>query len=314
MHGPRVIVCAYGGFGCAGIDALVHAGAHIVHGFSHADQPGENIWWPSVMARCQSLGAPCDLDADFSATGPGSAAHTIHALHADFIFSFYYRRMIPERILDLTRYGGYNLHGSLLPKYRGRAPINWQLVHGETRSGLTLHRMVRQADAGDIVAQTAIDVGPDTDAFALTCQLMALTPAFLEPCLPALLAGRAMLTVQDHSQATLYRGRRPEDGLIDWSAPARRIHDLVRAVAPPWPGAFTALGGGRVSIDRTRVVEEQGQAGPPGLILPNGRVACGAGVVEVLMACDAQRQRMELGPGWTFASPSAPTPVLRSLR
>ncbi len=280
-------VFAYGGFGCAGIDALARAGAAIIHGFSHADDPREHRWWPSAAERISAAGAPCELDADLRAQGQGSALERLAAARPDFLFSFYFRKMIPERMLGLAAQGGYNLHGSLLPRYRGRAPINWQLVQGEPRSGLTLHRMVRSADAGDIVAQTEVAVPPDMDAYGLTTALLGLAPSLLDGVpAPELLAGRARLTPQDHAQATVFRGRTPDDGRIDWRWGARRVHDLVRAVAPPWPGAFSAILGQRIAIDRTAVQAEDGALGPPGTVLADGRqVACTAlGAVRVLAA------------------------------
>jgi UDP-4-amino-4-deoxy-L-arabinose formyltransferase/UDP-glucuronic acid dehydrogenase (UDP-4-keto-hexauronic acid decarboxylating) len=312
MSAPRVVVFAYGGFGCAGIAALVRSGAQLVQAFSHHDDPAENRWWPSVAERCGELGVPCELDADLSGVAAGSAYARLSALEVDFIFSFYFRSMLPSRMLSLARHGGYNLHGSLLPRYRGRAPINWQLVHGERRSGLSLHRMVRQADAGDLAAQLAIDVGPDVDAFGLTTTLMALTPEFLDGVLPQLLALRCPLVPQDHTAATIFRGRTPQDGLIDWCLPARRIHDLIRAVAPPWPGAFTYHDAQKVFIDRSRVAQERGRQGPPGSVLDAQHIACGEGVLEVLAAADARRAGLSLPSGWIFEPPPAATPASRS--
>lgn len=300
MAGPRVAVFAYGGFGCAGIDALVQAGATIVLGVSHHDDPRETRWWPSVAERLAGLGAPCVLDPDMRATDESSVYARLQALAPDFLFSFYYRKMLPERVLLLARRGAYNLHGSLLPRFRGRAPINWQLVHGEPRSGLTLHRMVRSADAGDIVAQLATDVDPDEDAYALTTRLLALAPGLLAGVLPALFAGTAVHRPQDHRLATVFGGRTPADGLIDWRWQARRVHNLVRAVAPPWPGAFTFLRGARVAVHRTRVTAERGVIGAPGEVVADGIVACGAGSVELLACADAHGRPLALTCGLTF--------------
>jgi UDP-4-amino-4-deoxy-L-arabinose formyltransferase/UDP-glucuronic acid dehydrogenase (UDP-4-keto-hexauronic acid decarboxylating) len=312
MTARRVAVFAYGGFGCHGINALVRAGAQLVQVFSHHDHANERCWWPAVSELSRKLAIPCELDADFTSTDPGSAYARLRELDLDFIFSFYFRSMLPERVLALARHGGYNLHGSLLPRYRGRAPINWQLVHGETRGGLSLHRMVRQADAGDLVGQLGIPIGPDDDAYALTTTLMALTPQFLDESLPPVLELRAKHTPQDHRLATVFKGRRPEDGRIDWNQPARRVHDLIRAVAPPWPGAFTSRGGVPIYIDRSRVVSEEGCVATPGAVLSSQRVACATGVIEVLAAADSNRERLTLEPSWIFESLLATTPASRS--
>jgi UDP-4-amino-4-deoxy-L-arabinose formyltransferase/UDP-glucuronic acid dehydrogenase (UDP-4-keto-hexauronic acid decarboxylating) len=314
---PRVVVCAYGAFGHAGLAALLRSGAKVALLLSHADQPGESCWWPSVAELARAHGVPVVLDADLKGDGEGSAYARLRALAPDYIFSFYFRHMIPERVLALAAQGGWNLHGSLLPAYRGRAPVNWQLVNGELRSGLTLHRMVRQADAGDIAAQVAVDVHPDVDAFGLTAQLLAQADVLLDAVLPALFAGRAALRVQDHAQATVVRGRTPADGLIDWAWPARRVHDLVRAVAPPWPSAFTWCAGRKLLVQRSAVRAESGAGAAPGTLLPGAAgawaVACGAGVLELLSVVEADGRPALLAPGARLSAAPTATSATSSL-
>jgi len=136
---PKIVAFAYSGFGHAGVSALLRSGAEVRLLLSHRDHPGENICWPSVAELASERGIAVEFDVDLK---DPAVVERIAALQPDFLFSFYYRRMIPGRVLKLAKRGGYNLHGSLLPKYRGRAPLNWQLVHGEAQTGLTLHRMV----------------------------------------------------------------------------------------------------------------------------------------------------------------------------
>jgi methionyl-tRNA formyltransferase len=274
------VVYAYHGFGVCGLESLVRQGVCIRQVVSHRDHPGERCWWRSVAERCRDLAIPCELDADLR--DPATVAR-LTALRPDLILSCYYRSLIPMTLLAAPL-GAWNLHGSLLPRFRGRAPINWQLVHGEPRAGLTLHRMLQRADAGDILAQIAVDVHPDQDAFGLAQQLLAVCPAFLDTSLADLLAGRATPWPQDEAQATVFPGRRPEDGRIDWTLPARRIHNLVRAVAPPWPGAFTICRGERLIIRRSAVADEGVVHGEPGRVLTDGSIACGHGRLVVLEA------------------------------
>lgn len=283
----QAVVFAYHGFGVEGLESLARIGVRVSRVFSHADSPGEHIWWRSVAAWAAENQVPCELDVDLK--DPAVRAR-IAADAPDLICSFYYRKMIPEAVLALGRSGAFNLHGSLLPKFRGRSPINWQLVHGATHSGLSLHRMVKQADAGDLIAQQAVAIHPDQDAMGLTRQLLAIAPAFLDRALGDLVAGRATPQVQDHTQATYFGGRTPADGLIDWQRPARAIHDLVRAVAPPWPGAFTALVGRRVLLWRTAVVNEAHACGVPGTVLADGSIACGMGAVVPLAVAWADNE------------------------
>jgi UDP-4-amino-4-deoxy-L-arabinose formyltransferase/UDP-glucuronic acid dehydrogenase (UDP-4-keto-hexauronic acid decarboxylating) len=150
---------------------------------------------------------------------------------------FYYRNMLGDDILSLAPKGGFNLHGSLLPKYRGRAPLNWVLVNGETETGVTLHRMVSRADAGDIVAQQTVAIGADDAALTLHRKLCAAASELLTRLCRRFVKENPE-RAQDESQATYVGRRTPEDGRLDWEKPALTLHNLVRAVSDPWPGAF----------------------------------------------------------------------------
>ena len=293
MNRPSAIVCGYGGFGRAGLAAALRQGCAVRHVFTHADHAGEVVWWDSMAALAHELGIPVSLDADFK--DPAGAEALIAALQPDFILSFYFRHMIPSRILAHARRGSYNLHGSLLPKFRGRAPINWQLVEGASQAGLTLHAMVKSADAGDIVAQEVMDIGPDEDAFALTVRMLDAAPDFFDRHLPGIFAGTTPHLAQDHSQATLFGRRTPADGCVRWSSSARAAHNLVRAVAFPWPGAFTFCAGRKLIIQRTRVRSDHGAVAAPGTILPGvpgacRGVACGQGVLDLISFTDEHGQ------------------------
>ncbi|WP_236919263.1 formyltransferase family protein [Ereboglobus luteus] len=160
-------------------------------------------------------------------------------IRPDLILSVYYRNMVGERILALPRLGAFNMHGSLLPKYRGRAPINWAVLNGEPRIGMTLHKMVGRADAGDIVDQQGVDIGPRDTAEQAFRKVLPCARAILSRQIDALLAGTAQATPQDESQATYFGGRKPEDGRIQWTDTSAQIFNLIRAVTDPYPGAFT---------------------------------------------------------------------------
>jgi UDP-4-amino-4-deoxy-L-arabinose formyltransferase/UDP-glucuronic acid dehydrogenase (UDP-4-keto-hexauronic acid decarboxylating) len=213
----------------------------------------------------------------------------IAALEPDVLFSFYYRHMIKAPLRAVPRHGAVNLHGSLLPRYRGRSPVNWQLVHGETESGVTLHDMVARADAGAIIGQERVPVGTDDTALELTMRLVSAAERLLDRTLDGILDGSAPRTPQDESAATVFGGRTPEDGRLDFTWPARRLHDLVRAVAPPWPGAFCDGPDGRWTIERTarHPPLPAGERLAPGEVLAVGdRLLVGTGdePLEVLSA------------------------------
>jgi methionyl-tRNA formyltransferase len=203
----------------------------------------------------------------------------IAALAPDFIFSFYYRRMLKPPLLALAPRGALNMHGSLLPRYRGRAPVNWAVLHGERHTGATLHYMADKPDAGDIVAQQAVPILPDDTAKDVFDKVTVAAEISLDAALPALLAGTAPRRPNDIARGSYFGGRRPEDGRIDWSQAAQTIHNLVRAVAPPYPGAFTTVAGRPARVLRTRVVAAAGAPAAPALAFERGclEARCGGG-------------------------------------
>ena len=234
----KSVVFAYHNMGLAGLRALQRAGYEIACVFSHDDDPDENCWFGSVKewANAQAIPVYCPTEVNRP-----EWITRIAALEPEMLFSFYYRHMIAEEILQLPKRGAYNLHGSLLPAYRGRCPVNWVLLRGEDRTGVTLHHMVRKADAGDIVGQRAVPIGKTDTAVILYQKLCDAAGELLDGLLPLMKEGRAPRIPQDITKGSYFGGRRPEDGRIDWRWPAERIYNLVRAVTEPYPGAFCTL-------------------------------------------------------------------------
>ncbi|MCB9896559.1 MAG: formyltransferase [Planctomycetes bacterium] len=271
-----VVVLAYHEMGCEGLRTLLRQGVDVSAVFTYDDDPDENIWFGSVKQIALDAGLTVHVTEEINAP---RWVDEIARLAPDVVFSFYYRDMVGRAIRSIPRFGAVNMHGSLLPRYRGRSPINWQLVHGERESGVTLHDMVARADAGGIIGQERVAVGPDDTAIELYHKLLPAARTLLERCLPGVLDGTAPRTVQDESLATVFGGRRPADGLIDWTWPSLRVHDLVRAVAPPWPGAFSEGPDGRWMILRTgRATDASPPALDPGRVaLRDGRAFVGTG-------------------------------------
>jgi methionyl-tRNA formyltransferase len=276
--GPKVIVFAYHnvGFECLGV--LARRRDNIVAVITHEDNPKEEIWFKSVAGVARELGIP--VYTPDSVNTP-EWTERIREMAPDVIFSFYYRNMIKEEILRMPRLGAFNIHGSLLPKYRGRVPINWAVLHGETETGATLHHMVKRADAGDIVDQEAAPIGPDDTAFDVFNKVTMAARCVLERQIDAILAGRAPRTPQDESKATYFGGRKPEDGRIDWAQRSESIYNLIRAVTHPYPGAFTEARGKRFFIWKAKPLDRG--AGRPGEVLSPAplRIATGSGSLEV---------------------------------
>ncbi len=248
----RIAVFAYSDVGHACLKLLLDRGQNVVLAATHADQPGENRWFPSVAELARSRGIEPVIFDDPSRP---EAAARVKAAAPELLFSFYYRDILPAQILGLPRLGAFNVHGSLLPKYRGRAPVNWAVLNGESRTGATLHVMTGKADAGDIVDQEAVAIGPDDTAIEVQERVTAAAVKILDRRLADLEAGRAARRPQDEAAATTFPRRTPEDGRIEWSRrTSQEVHNLVRAVTHPYPGAFSdVLGGGRIYVWKTRV-------------------------------------------------------------
>lgn len=243
------VVFAYHDVGVRCLRVLLDAGVTVQLVVTHDDAPGEAIWFDSVAQVAAEHGLRCVAPRD---------PHDAHLLAAaaaarpDFLFSFYYRQMLRRDWLALPRRGAYNMHGSMLPHYRGRAPVNWAVIHGERQTGATLHRMNEKPDNGAIVDQCAVPILGDDTARDVFGKVTVAAEIVLARSLPRLLDGSAVEQPQDLSQGGYFGGRRPEDGRIPIEASAAQIHNLVRALAPPYPGAFFNVGGRRIVIERTQ--------------------------------------------------------------
>jgi len=248
------VVFAYHDVGCRCLKVLLDQWIEVPLVVTHRDSPGENIWFSSVAELAGEQGIESIIPDD---PNTPEIVGKVRDLHPDFLFSFYYRRMLKPALLAIPTRGAFNVHGSLLPKYRGRAPVNWAILHGETQTGATLHEMMEKPDAGRIVDQEAVAILPDELAVDVFRKVTGAAERVVERSLPKLIDGSAVLRAQDLSKGSYFGGRRPEDGRIDWSAPGKQAHDLVRAVAPPYPGAFTEVEGKRLRVLRTRRCAEK---------------------------------------------------------
>ncbi len=278
---PRIVVFAYSEIGHACLKLLLERGVQVVGVFTHADDPQETLWFPSVARLAGAHGIPASTTDRL----PGPEWQRVaSALRPDLIFSFYYRRLIPMVFLRQARLGAFNMHGSLLPKYRGRAPVNWAILRGETETGATLHHMVEEPDAGDIVDQERVPIGPEDPVSTVMGRVRDAAVTVLERRLEQLLEGTAPRRPQDHARATVFGRRRPEDGRIDWHRPGREIFNLVRAVTRPYPGAFTDVTPDRrLFVWWARAVAGEGA---PGRMLSASplRIGTGDGCLEILDA------------------------------
>ena len=279
----KTIVVAYHNMGCAGIEALLSNGFNIEAVFTYPDDAGEAIWFDSVAELASRHNIPVFAPDDINHP---LWVEKIRQMAPDILFSFYYRGLLDQAILDIPKQGCLNLHGSLLPKYRGRAPINWALVNGEQETGVTLHHMNAGPDNGDIVCQRAVAIDTKDTALSLNGKLVAAASEMLKDCLPQIKAGTAERKPQNNAEATYFGRRKPEDGAIDWHLSASVINNLVRAVTRPYPGAFTYRGQRKITVWDATPVATPKAAQTPGTVLSLDplRIACGEGALEVNFA------------------------------
>ena len=270
----KIIVMGYHTIGHACLQKLIDMGADIAAVVTHADNPPEQIWFKSVrdlaFEHCIPVYQPADVNS------PAMVA-AVRRIAPDAIFSFYFRQMLGKELLEIPRTGAFNLHGSLLPRYRGRCPINWVLVHGERETGVTLHRMELKPDRGAILAQRAVPINFKDTALTLFEKMTVAAAELIADVYPKMLKGDIRELPQNQRQASYFGGRTAEDGRIDWSRRATEIYNLVRAVTHPYPGAFTEAGGRKLFIWWAEPDEEAPTGGAkPGEILA---LRTGEGVV-----------------------------------
>ena len=246
----RAVVFAYSEVGVRCVRELLAQEVEIPLLFTHADDPGESRWFGSVRQLAESHGLRVETP-DNPNTPEWVAAGA--ALNPDFLFSFYYRYMLDGAWLKIPRLGALNMHGSLLPKFRGRAPVHWAILKGEPVTGASLHYMVEKPDAGALVDQQSVPILENDTALDVSLKVAGAAAEVLRRSLPLLVAGSAPARPLDLKAGSYFGRRRPEDGRIDWRRSARQVHDLVRAVAPPFPGAFTEVNGCRLAVLETRV-------------------------------------------------------------
>ena len=266
MSKPRIVFFGYSEVGYECLSLLLERGDNVVALITHEDNPNEKIWFKTPAVAAKEKGVP--VFTPESVNNP-EWRERIAELKPDLILSVYYRNMIGTKILDLPPLGAWNMHGSLLPAYRGRAPINWAILHGESRIGMTLHRMVKSADAGAIIDQNGVNLTPRDTAEEAFRKVLPCARRILARQIDALLAGKVREKAQDESKATYFGGRKPEDGRIAWTQTSRQIFNLIRAVTDPYPGAFTDVGPARLMVwwAETDSAAARDRHGAPGEIL-----------------------------------------------
>lgn len=297
----RAVVFAYHNVGVRCLKTLLARGVEVALVVTHHDSPSETIWFDSVAQVAREYELPTIMPEDPNSDDVVAA---VRAAAPDFLFSFYYRKMLGAGLLSIPTRGAYNMHGSLLPQYRGRVPINWAVLNGETETGASLHVMNVKPDNGPVVDQFAVPILPDDSAAEVFDKVVVAAELVLWRSLPGLIDGSARLTEQDLSQGGYFGGRKPEDGRIDPAIGAAALHNLVRAVSRPYPGAFADTEHGRLTLWQTRVIAPAGH-GPTGpravMWLDNGQLRIDTADGGALRVLDAELDGLPLD-GATFAA------------
>lgn len=240
----RAVVFAYHEIGYVCLEELISAKVEVLCLFTHPDDPAEEIWFRTPRMLAEKHMIPVYEPQSLRDQG---WLKLLQDLSPDFIFSFYYRNLLPREVLDTATKAALNLHGSLLPRFRGRCPVNWVLIEGEETTGVTLHVMEVKPDTGDIIAQRAVAIDLQDTAHTLFLKMVGAARGLMSETLPALEQGTYTRTRQV-GPSSYFGGRKPEDGLIDWEQDAVRIYNLIRAVAHPYPGAYTYFNGNKLYI------------------------------------------------------------------
>jgi methionyl-tRNA formyltransferase len=286
MGNDKIVVCAYHNVGYRCLEELIRQGADVAMLFTHEDSPSEEIWFDSVRELAEKHQIPWRTT---EINAPENIA-LLREIDPDFIFSFYYRNMIDKAVLDIPGRGALNMHGSLLPRYRGRVPVNWAIINGETETGATLHYMVEKPDAGDIVDQEKVPILFTDTALDLFNRVTGAAVKVIGRDWPLLVAGTAPRIAMDLAAGSYFGGRKPADGLIDWTKGAIQIYNLIRAVTHPYPGAFTFLAGRKVTVWQAWPVEGEGE---PGWVVSENPllVGTGEGLLEIRsLQVDGERE------------------------
>ena len=253
------VVCAYAHVGREALAGLLESGVQVEALYTYP-QAADEAWFEPPAVLAEKAGIPVRMEPRFN---DDAVFDAIRTLRPDFLLSFYFREMIQARFLDLPRLGSFNLHGSLLPRYRGRAPINWVLVKGERETGVTLHAMTPKPDDGDIVGQARIPIDWDETALSLTRKAAVAGRDLVRTVVPRIATGSAERTSQKTlGPSSYFGGRKPEDGELKFDMTATEAFNLVRAVADPWPNAFLRIGDMRILVP---------WATPSGIPCPQGR-------------------------------------------
>ena len=288
----RVVFLGTPDFAVPSLDAMVLAGHSVLGVFTQPDRPkgrGQQVAESPVKQAAVRLGLPVFQPERIRRP---ESIEQLRSFGADLMVVVGYGQIIPQSIIDLPRHGILNVHASLLPKYRGAAPIQWAIASGETKTGVTIMQIDAGLDTGDMLAKASTDIGPDETAPELSARLAALGAQLLIDTIGAIERGTAIREKQNDSEATLAPILKKEDGRVDWTRPAREINNRRRGFTP-WPGAYTTFRGQPLALLRTEALEDTSLL--PGVVRVDGKkllVGTGDGALAVADVQPGGKKRM----------------------
>lgn len=263
-------------FAVPSLEALIDAGYDVALVVTQCDKPagrGLKVHACPVATAAAARGIELFQPPKLK---DGSATARLREIRPDIIAVVAYGKLIPDDILALPKIACVNVHASLLPKYRGAAPINWAIVNGEEKSGVTTMFINERMDAGDVLLKDEVEIGPTETAIELHDRLSILGANLLIETIEGLAEKRIKRTPQKESDATFAPILKKEDGAIDWKRPATRIFDLIRGMQP-WPVAYTYLEGKMLKIFKARIARERRDEAPGTIVLADKKLAVATG-------------------------------------
>lgn len=246
----KIVIFAYSQIGYESIQILNDLNIEIIYVITHVNNPKERIWFKSIESICKKLKIKYLY---YENEGFKKIYKKLRRHNIDCIFSFYFRRIIPNNILKCAKIGGINVHGSYLPGYRGRSPVNWQIINGEKNGGVSFHFMKKKADSGDIICQKKIKILNSDNAISLQKKINKASKKLLLQNSQKILNNKIKSFKQNKQKSSYFGARKPEDGLISFDMKSNEVYNKVRGLSFPFPGAFFFYKKHKIVINKCRV-------------------------------------------------------------
>lgn len=274
---PRIIFFGFSDVGFKSLKLLIERKCDVVAVFTHNTDAHETQWFETAESLAQKYNIPVYKPESLKGE---EWKKLVEELKPDLILSLYYRNFIPPAIFTQAKLGAYNMHGSYLPRYRGRAPLNWSIINGESHCGATLHVLEKGFDTGDIVDKEKVNIAPDEYVETVLPRISAAAIKVLDRSLDSLLAGSPKLEKQNEAEVSYFGKRTPEDGRIDFSKNTSEIFNLIRGVSKPFPGAFFDYENKRYTIWKASIINETPKEETGAVISENPlKIACSNGYI-----------------------------------